>query len=101
MSVTFLIQWVVGYFLSGSDLDTTRLVIFLLVVFSQGFVNNVLQTTLARFCFNFRLTDIVHYTSGTALSGVLVAGVALILQITIEDLNAQYWVYLGFITLVI
>lgn len=101
MSATFLIQWIVGYYLEGHDLQTTRVIIFLLVVFFQGFVNNVLQTTLARFCFNFRLKDIVHYTSGTALSGVLVAGVALILQTTIDDLDTQYWIYLGFITLVI
>ena len=64
----------------------------------QGFVNNTLQTSLARFCFNFRGKDITHYSAGTALVGVFVAGVAFILQLTIKDLDIQYWVYLGFVT---
>jgi hypothetical protein len=93
MGITFYAQWLVGYYIDDQDSKNMKVVIFLIIVFIQGFANNTLQTSLARFCFNFRGKDITHYTAGTALVGVFVAGVAFILQLTINDLNIQYWVY--------
>ena len=98
MGITFHAQWMVGYYINDVDSKNLKVVIFLIIVFIQGFANNTLQTSLTRFCFNFRGEDINNYTAGCALVGIFVAIVSLILQMTIKDLDIQYWVYRVFVT---
>jgi hypothetical protein len=54
--------------------------IFLIIVFVQGWINNMLQITISRFAFSFDNSDISIFSIGQALAGVGTAGLSLILS---------------------
>jgi len=78
MALCFYLEFLVAETMKGDDLENSRVTIFLVIIFLQGFANNILQTSLGRFCFNFRVNDITNYSSGTALIGILCAILAFI-----------------------
>ena len=79
---------------------TAKLVVFQVICFIVGFVNNTLQTSVNKFCFNFRPKDITAMTSGTGLIGIVCAAIGLITNFTLPDSPLwQYIIYQIYLTI--
>lgn len=99
MAITFYIDLMVGEFMDKDSSGQLKLMIFYSVMFLQGFVNNLLQTTMARYVFNFSENDIANFASGTAVAGVGSGGLAFLLTFTGLDISNQFIIYLAIITM--
>jgi len=80
MALTFYTTWAVGEYIDKETNQSIKLVIFLIVVFVQGSVSNLLQLTVSRFVFSFGNSEISLFSIGQALAGVGTAGLSLVLS---------------------
>lgn len=99
MAITFYIDLMVGEFIDREQYPTLKLIIFLIVIFIQGFVNNLLQTVMTRYVLNFSPKDITNFTTGTALAGVGSGLTSFCLTYTPLDVTNQFIVYLSLVTI--
>jgi len=76
-----------------------KVTIFLIIVWIQGFINNLLQLTVSRYAFCFEKSEISVFSTGQALGGVATALLSFILSFINISISIQYVIFLGFTTI--
>ena len=101
MIITFYGQFILGETVDKNKQEHLKLSIFYTIVFFQGFLNNQIQTTLSRFCFNFDGGDITNFSSGNSLIGVICSSLTLVLSLCNLSMKNQFIIYLGFTSILL
>ena len=82
MALSFIFLLIIGEFIPRG---ITKDLIFLLVVFFQGYSNELMQFTIFRYVVNFGYSDVSKYNNGTSISSVLTSLLALLIYFYVED----------------
>jgi hypothetical protein len=94
MTVIFIFNLIMGEFIEN---QSVKAVVFLILCFTQGFINNMVQLNQTRLMVGFGSKEGILYNAGTGIAGCGCSLLNFVLTFTPLSVTMQYCIYLALV----